>query len=256
MDLSKTLGLRGGDWKASWFGRALSVALGILLLWLFWRFGHRGLLRTLLVEVRDMGPWAPVGYIGLYMAACVLMFPGSIMGFAGGACFGVWPGLLYASIGCALGASAAFLVGRYLARDWVGRKLAGYGLFQAVQEAVAAEGWRIVGLTRLSLLMPFNLLNYVFGVSRVSFREYLFATWIGMLPETGLQVYSGALAGDLTRHGLLRHPRSPLSWFIFAAGLLTTVALAVYIARLAGRALKRSIPPILQPRTPRCPGSS
>ena len=221
---------------------ALLVVLVLLLLALCWNLGLKGLLKTLLLDLRKMGPWAPVGYIGLYMAACVLMVPGCLVGIAAGVIFGVWWGFLYASSGCALGAAAAFLVGRYFVRGRVHRRLAGIKLFHEIQGAVAAEGWRIVGLTRLSPLIPFNLLNYAFGVSRVSFKEFFFATWIGMMPETALHVYAGALAGDLTRQGVMGHARSPLRWFLFAVGLLTTAALATYVARLAGKMLSRSIP--------------
>ena len=221
---------------------ALLALLVLLLLALAWHLGLKGLLKTLLLDLRRMGPWAPVAYIGIYVAACVLLVPGCLVGIAAGVIFGVQRGFLYASSGCALGAAAAFLVGRYFVQDRVHRRLEGLKLFHEVQEAVAAEGWRIVGLTRLSPLMPFNLLNYMFGVSRVSFREYFLATWIGMLPETALHVYVGALAGDLTRHGFLGHPRSPLRWSLFAAGLLMTAALVTYVTRLAGKILSRRIP--------------
>ncbi|MBI5244681.1 MAG: TVP38/TMEM64 family protein [Elusimicrobia bacterium] len=147
---------------------ALLILLVVVLLGLGWRLGLKDLLKTLLLDVREMGPWAPLAYIGLYVGACVLMLPGSVVGIAGGLIFGVRRGFLYASTGCVLGAAAAFLVGRHLIRGLVTRKLERYEPFEAIQEAVAAEGWRIVGLTRLSPLMPFSLLNYVFGVSRVS----------------------------------------------------------------------------------------
>src|SRR4029434_5373395 len=111
-----------------------------------------------------------------------------------GVVFGVLRGSIIASIAAALGAASAFLVSRYLARAWVARKIERNPKFKAIDEAVAKEGWKIVILTRLSPVFPFNVMNYTFGLTRVSFWEYFFASWIGMMPGTVLYVYVGSLA--------------------------------------------------------------
>src|SRR5229473_2340136 len=85
------------------------------------------------------------------------------------------------SIAATLGATAAFVVGRYFARDWIARKLEGNAKFKAIDEAVGREGWKIVLLTRLSPVFPFNLLNYAYGLTRVRLRDYVFASWAGMI---------------------------------------------------------------------------
>jgi uncharacterized membrane protein YdjX (TVP38/TMEM64 family) len=213
----------------------------LLLLFLLWRLELREPLERLFQEVGKLGPWGPLAYIGLYIAACLLLLPGMVVGFAGGALFGVRHGFVYASVGCALGASAAFLVARHLVRHRVERWISHHRLYQACQDAVAEGGWRIVALARLSLLMPFSLLNYAFGISRVSLRGFFFATWLGMLPETALQVYAGALVRDVSLAGLRGQRRSLAEWALFGAGLLATAVLAVYAGRLAGRALRRKI---------------
>jgi uncharacterized membrane protein YdjX (TVP38/TMEM64 family) len=171
----------------------------------------------------------------------VLFLPGSILTLGAGFVFGVVRGSVLVSISATLGATAAFLVGRYLARDWVGAKIAGNEKFRAVDEAVAREGWKIVGLTRLSPAFPFNLLNYAFGVTRVSLRDYFFASWIGMLPGTVMYVYIGSLAGDLATLGAGDRQRSAAEWALYVVGLVATIAVTVYVTRLARRALQRRV---------------
>ncbi|MBU6430416.1 MAG: VTT domain-containing protein, partial [Cyanobacteria bacterium REEB65] len=106
--------------------------------------------------------------------------------------------------------------------------------------AVAAEGWKIVLLTRLSPVFPFNLLNYAFGITEVSLKDYFFASWIGMLPGTILYVYAGSLAGDLAALGRGR-ARGPLEWTFYAIGLAATVAVTLYITRVARKAIDRTV---------------
>jgi uncharacterized membrane protein YdjX (TVP38/TMEM64 family) len=92
------------------------------------------------------------------------------------------------------GSARRFLIGRYLARAVVARKLEGNERFAAIDRAVAAEGWKVVFLTRLSPVFPFTLLNYAFGLTQVNLGHYVLASWIGMLPGTMMYVYLGTLA--------------------------------------------------------------
>ena len=114
-----------------------------------------------------------------------------------------------------------------LARDWVAKRIDGNASFTAMDTAVADEGWRIVLLTRLSPLFPFTLLNYAFGLTRVSLRDYVLASWIGMMPGTVMYVYLGSLA----RAGVANHGRTPAEWILYGAGLLATIAVAVVATR-------------------------
>ena len=183
--------------------------------------------------VETSGPWGQVLFVIVYIVATVLLMPGSALGLGAGALFGVVRGSLLVSLSATLGATCAFLLGRYLARDWVAKKLEGRGAFTAMDEAVAQEGWRIVLLARLSPVLPFTLLNYAFGLTRVSLREYVFASWIGMMPGTVMYVYLGSLA----RAGLVPQERTPAQWLLYGAGLIATVAMVVVITRLARRSL-------------------
>ena len=117
-----------------------------------------------------------------------LFLPGLPITLAGGVLFGpVW-GVVYVAIGSTLGAALVFLVARYLARDWVAAKLAGTRLV-SLDEKVARQGWKIVAITRLIPVFSFSLLNYAFGLTRISFWPYLAATFVCMLPSTIAYVY-------------------------------------------------------------------
>jgi len=215
--------------------RRLALAAGFLLAAVGATFDVRGLLGNALATVERLGPWGPVVFVVIYILACVLLIPGSVLTLGAGAMFGVVWGSVYVSLASTLGATAAFLVGRYLARRWVARKIAGNAAFAAIDQAVAEEGWKIVGLTRLSPVFPFTLLNYAFGVTRVKLRDYMLASWIGMMPGTVMYVYLGSLA----RAGAGGQQKSPAEWALYGLGLLATVAVAVVITRIARQALAR-----------------
>jgi uncharacterized membrane protein YdjX (TVP38/TMEM64 family) len=198
-------------------------------------------LRAALERIQDLGPWGAVLFALLYTLAAVLLLPGVILTLGAGAVFGLMEGFVLVSCSATLAATAAFFVGRYLARGWVVKRIEAYPRFKAIDEAVASEGWKIVGLTRLSPAFPFNLLNYAFGVTRVSPRDYILASWIGMMPGTLMYVYIGSLAGDLAALGAGQQARSPAEWALSIVGLLATVAVTVYVTRLARTALRRRV---------------
>ena len=198
-------------------------------------------LRAALVVIRDLGPWGPALFALLYVAATVLFLPGLILTLGGGAVFGLAKGVVTVWLAATLGATAAFLVGRYLARDAVARRLAGHPRFAAIDAAVGREGWKIVLLMRLSPVFPFNLLNYAFGLTRIALRHYVLASWVGMLPGTVMYVYVGSLAGDLAMLGQGARARTTAEWALYGVGFLATVAVTVYVTRIARGALDRRI---------------
>ena len=219
----------------------LAVAAVILLLAAAKYLHVRELLGEALARIAVLGMWGPVIFIVIYILACVLFIPGAILTLGAGFIFGVVKGTIIVSVASTLGAASAFLVGRHLAREWVAKKIEENEKFKAVDEAVAREGWKIVGLVRLSPIFPFNLLNYSFGLTRVSLRDYFFASWIGMFPGTVMYVYLGSLAGDLAALGAGRQSRTPAEWAMYIVGLLATVAVTVYVTRIARKALEKKV---------------
>lgn len=195
-------------------------------------------LREFLAWLGGLGTLAPVLFIFAYIVACVLFIPGALLTLGAGALFGVVWGTIYVSMASVAGATAAFLIGRYLARDWVARRIQNNPKFAAVSAAVRREGWKIVVLTRLSPVFPFNLLNYAFGITEVRLRDYVLASWVGMLPGTVMYVYVGSLAGSLAGLGTGARARTPAEWALYAAGLAATVAVSVYVTRIARAALE------------------
>ena len=206
-------------------------------------FNLQQVFRDALVWISGLGPLGPMIFIALYILACVLLLPGSILTLGAGAVFGVVQGFIAVLTGATLGATCAFLVGRYLTRDWVARRIAGNEKFKAIDEAVAREGWKIVFLTRLSPVFPFNLLNYAFGLTRVSLKHYFFASWLGMIPGTMMYVYIGSLAGDLASLGAGGRTRTTAEWILYGIGLLATVVVTVFVTRLARKALSSRVSP-------------
>jgi uncharacterized membrane protein YdjX (TVP38/TMEM64 family) len=200
-------------------------------------FNVQELFRDALAWISGLGPLGPIMFIGLYIVACVLLLPGAILTLGAGAIFGFVQGAVAASVGATLGATCAFLIGRYLARDWVARRVAGNPRFAAMDEAVAREGWKIVLLTRLSPVFPFNVLNYAFGLTRVGLRDYFLASWLGMIPGMFMYVYLGSLAGL----GAGNRQRGLGEWSLYGLGLVATVAVTVFITRLAREALAKKI---------------
>lgn len=217
----------------------LAVAAVVLLLAAGKYLHVQELLKDVLARIAGLGMWGPVIFIAIYILASVLFIPGAILTLGAGVVFGVVKGSVIVSIAATMGATCAFLVGRYLARDWVAGKIEGNQKFKAIDEAVAREGWKIVGLTRLSPVFPFNLLNYAFGLTRVSLRHYFFASWIGMFPGTVMYVYIGSLAGDLARLGSDGRTRTPAEWALYIVGLIATVTVTVYVTRIARVALEK-----------------
>jgi uncharacterized membrane protein YdjX (TVP38/TMEM64 family) len=222
-----------------WWRR--SIALVVLVAALLVAAKYLGLqeaLQRVLQWIHNLGPWAPVAYILFYAISCVIAIPGSVLTLAGGFLFGIGAGTLYVSIGATLGATLAFLAGRYLLRRWIVGRIGSNLKFQALDEAVAREGWKMVLLVRLCPIFPFPVTNYGFGITRISLKEYVLASWIGMMPAMVVLVYIGSLASSLANLGSGGRTRTPLEWTLYVIGLIMAVVVTIYITRVAKRALQ------------------
>ena len=202
----------------------------------------RYLLRVILERIDDLGPWKPFWFILTYIVACLTFFPGFILTMGGGILFGLIKGTLYVSIGATIGAGAAFLVSRYIAREWVIRKFAANQKFRAIDDAVAADGWKIVSLIRLSPVFPFIPMNFVFGLTRIPFWQFVVTTWFSILPITSLFVYLGTLLGDIAALGTQPIAAGKTKWIVTAIGIITTIIVSLLITRIARKALSSRLP--------------
>ncbi len=153
--------------------------------------------------IQGLGAMGPVVFALIYAVSAVLALPGSAMTIIGGALFGSVLGVITVIFAATLGASLSFLIARYFARDAVGRWLSRTEKFRKLDEMTEEHGAVIVALTRLVPIFPFNLLNYGFGLTRVSFWTYVFWSFICMLPGTILYVvgadalFSGIAEGKI-----------------------------------------------------------
>lgn len=188
--------------------------------------------------IRHLGITGAFIFIGVYAVAAVLFLPGAIFTIAAGLVYGIIGGTAVALAGATLGAGLAFLVARYLLRARIEKFAKKNKRFGAIDDAVGQQGWKIVGLLRLSPLIPFNVSNYFYGVTSIGFWPYLLASAIGMLPGTLLYAYLGAIGQAGLSGGKKGH--SPLEWTFLGFGLLATVAVTVFVSRVAKKALQKT----------------
>jgi uncharacterized membrane protein YdjX (TVP38/TMEM64 family) len=190
--------------------------------------------------VGQMGTVGILVFIVVYALAAVLLAPGSILTIGAGFVFGLWKGFLVVSAGATLGASLAFLVARFIARDKIESIAKRHEKFRKMDNAIGKQGAKLIFLLRLSPVIPFNLSNYFYGLSAVTFWPYVLASWIGMMPGTFLYVYIGvaskaavtaAAGGEAMKHGWQY-------WTFLGVGFLATVIVTIWVTKIARDALK------------------
>jgi len=189
-------------------------------------------------------------FVLIYTAAALLFVPGAALTLAAGALFGLASGTAAASLASTATAALAFLIARHLARGAIERRAAANPRFRALDRAIEQGGWRIIALLRLSPAMPFSLGNYLFGLTAVRFWPYVLASWIAMLPGTFLYVYLGHLGRESLAAAGGAKERGLGQWALLVIGLLATLAVTVYVTRLARRALREKARLGEEPRVP------
>jgi uncharacterized membrane protein YdjX (TVP38/TMEM64 family) len=217
------------------------VLLGLVATVLFilpWSSG----LDEWLEAIPDMGAWGPLLYGVIYVLAVVLFVPGSVLTMGAGFAFGLVVGVITVSLASTIGAAAAFLVGRTLGRAWIQAKVNTNPKFRALDEAIKQQGFRIVFLLRLSPAFPFNLLNYSLGLTSVSFRDYVLASWIGMFPGAVLYIYLGTTLKNLADLSTGKATTGAAGWLFLGAGLVATAVVTIIISGLARKALNEVVP--------------
>jgi uncharacterized membrane protein YdjX (TVP38/TMEM64 family) len=220
-------------WRLSTGIRAASlIVIGASLLMLVRDLPLTEVAEAIPREVAGLGGWAPLVFGLLYVLAALLFFPASVLTITAGALFGLLLGTVMASTAATTSVALSFLVGRYLARDAVLRLARRHPRLAAVDRAVSADGWKVVALLRLTPAVSFALQNYLYGATGIRFGTCVLTSAVAMLPGTLLYVYMGALGREAVGAG------SPAKWALLAVGLLATLALTVYITRLARRALR------------------
>jgi uncharacterized membrane protein YdjX (TVP38/TMEM64 family) len=192
--------------------------------------------------VDQMGIVAIFIFIGVYALATVFLAPGSVLTIGAGFAFGLWKGFLAVSAGSTLGAALAFLVARFIARERVAAVAQRNEKFREIDSAIGKQGAKLIFLLRLSPVIPFNLSNYLYGLTGVKFWPYMLASWIGMIPGTCLYVYIGtaskaavsaAAGGEAMKHGWQY-------WTFTGVGLAATIVVTVWVTKIARDALQNT----------------
>jgi uncharacterized membrane protein YdjX (TVP38/TMEM64 family) len=221
--------------------RLVVLILIVIALFLAMRFlPVQQWLRSFSDWVGEMGAAGIFIFIVVYALATVLMAPGSILTIGAGFAFGLWKGFLAVSAGATLGASLAFLVARFIAREKIEAIAQRNEKFRNLDRAIGGQGAKLIFLLRLSPVIPFNLSNYFYGLTGVRFWPYVLASWIGMMPGTFLYVYIGtagkaavaaAAGGEAVKSGWQY-------WTFLGVGLAATVIVTIWVTKIAQDALK------------------
>jgi len=225
--------------------KTFKILSAVLLIGAAVYLNRSGLFQKTLDWIEGLGAGAPWVFLLVYVLTCIFFVPSFIFTFASGILFGLGRGIFLSVLGAGLGSTAAFLIGRFFAREWVSRAFANNREFLALSEASRLRGWRIVLLARLSPIFPFLVGNYAFGLTSIRARDYFFASVLGTLPSSAVYVYAGTVTGSLASLGGERS-RTPAEWALLAAGLAATVVLSLYLRKVARQALAGQLPPSRQ----------
>jgi uncharacterized membrane protein YdjX (TVP38/TMEM64 family) len=196
-------------------------------------------LAPVVLKIAELGPWGPLLFILLYIAAAVTLAPAFLLTVAAGALFGVWRGSIIVFIGASLGASAVWAVGVPISRSRLMARVTRDRRVAAVREAVAGEGAWLMFLLRLSPLVPFNILNYALALSGVRYTDFAIAL-VGMIPAIVMYTYYGKVVGDVAALAAgVSPPRGPEYWALLGLGLVAIFVSTTMITKTARRAVER-----------------
>jgi uncharacterized membrane protein YdjX (TVP38/TMEM64 family) len=233
--------------KRSTFLLRLGIVLAVVLALLAapWLPGVQEAFADFRQWIRELGPWGLVLLAVAYTPVCLLLLPGSLVTLGAGVLFPPLLAIIAVSLGSTVGAAIAFLLSRTVGRRRLEAWLQRRPWFGPLDRAVAEQGFRIVFLTRLTPVLPYSLLSYAFGLTRVGFGWYLLATWIGMLPGTAVYVYLGSAAKGVSAllSDLLagRAAENLPQTIILIVGLTAAITVTTLLVRIARRALAESM---------------
>jgi uncharacterized membrane protein YdjX (TVP38/TMEM64 family) len=201
------------------------------------RYISRDQLLAAAERARSVG-W--LGYVAFALGYAIwsaVGLPASVPSLAAAATFGFWRAEALILFAANLAANIGFVLARYFAHDWfsglVGKRMA----LAQINHAVAEKGWKIVMITRLPPVSPFSIVNYAYGLTAVNWRDYAIGTAIGIIPGTTAYIYLGSILGDVAQ-GASR-TRTPFEWGMYVCGFVITLAVCVYLVRVAKAALAR-----------------
>jgi uncharacterized membrane protein YdjX (TVP38/TMEM64 family) len=196
-------------------------------------------LAPVVLRLQDLGPWAPVLFVLVYIVAAVVLAPAFFLTVAAGAMFGVWRGSVVVFVGASLGASAVYALASPLAGSTLMQRVTRDPRVAAIKGAITAEAVWITFLLRLSPLIPYNILNYALVLSGVSYRDFALG-FFGMIPAILMYTYYGKVVGDVAALAAgVAPPRGPEYYAMVIVGLIAVIISTTMIAKAAKRAIDR-----------------
>jgi uncharacterized membrane protein YdjX (TVP38/TMEM64 family) len=205
-----------------WWKPVVLIVIIVTLFIVMNVYGFGGKIEELQHWIQSLGFWGPLAFFFIYIGAVIATIPGTIFGVIAGALFGSVIGVILISISSTIGASLTFLIARYFARDIVARWLSKNKTMERLDRLTEEQGMIIVGLTRLIPLFPFTLLNYGFGLTKVSFKTYVFWSWLCMIPGTIIVVVgTDVLTQEITQG------RAP--WELVGILIITVLVLGLIV---------------------------
>jgi uncharacterized membrane protein YdjX (TVP38/TMEM64 family) len=232
--------------QSRWYSRLklmlLAGFVATLVIFAF-KFNLADLMHGSCAWIKSFGVFAPLMFMALFNIGTLLFVPGSVLTLKSGVLFGTVWGSVYVVIAATLGAILTFWLGRYCGRDWVYRQIQAHPRFKLIEAAIVHEGWKIVLLTRLSPVFPFNLTSYAFGMTQISLKDYIVGS-IGILPGAIMYTYLGTVIGELSMAEVPQQLTSlemqVLHWGMRLIGLAATIGLTVYLTQISRNALAQT----------------
>jgi len=195
----------------------------------------------LIAWLQSMGSLGPAMFAGVFILATLLLFPASPLAMLAGYLYGPLIGSVATSFAGLMSAVLAFLISRYLAGERMTAWSLNYPRAQAINTAVSDDGFRVVFLLRLASILPFIPLSYLLGMSRISIRQYVLATWTGLLPGTVLYVFIGSLVSEVSQLSERGETVSHITGALAITGGIVVIMTLTMIARSARRILNQKV---------------
>lgn len=217
------------------------ILFAIGVWFIFQQFDTKDKFQEILQWVEELGLWAPVFFVGLYLCTAGILLPVVVLTIGAGVLFGIIGGTILITFAYCLSASILFLISRNWSRSSLAKKLENNPKFEAIDKAIENDGWKIVAMLRFVPILNSNIVNYACGLTRISLQKYLLGTFLGIFPGAIMYAYVGFLMGDISTMDRETNAKSTVEWVLLIFGLAATIFTTVYITQKVKKALPENI---------------
>lgn len=190
----------------------------------------------------DLGSLAPILFMLILILGVIILAPTPILKVTAGALFPYWLAVLINFTASVIGGLLAFLLGRWLFRDMIGKIVAENRKLQNIENAIEGEALKISVLVRLSPLIPDELLNYVMASGPVTTRVFFLSTLSSIIYSLAYAYFGLALGKiALSSEGMSQFNESPVGMGLLILGLIATIIATIIVTRVTMAALNDTI---------------